>query len=120
MSGKGIVFKQISSLVFPKVYNQNMKVLIYGFEPYGKFSENISQDIVKKLPNSFRKCIFPVKFDSQQFLVVLERENPDIIIGLGQHPRARKVRIERVAKNLFGKKMIRNNEYIHKVLFDWK
>lgn len=82
-----------------------MKVLVYGFEPYGFYRENISKIIVEMLPNYFRKKIFPTKFDKKMFLKVLNYENPDVIIGLGQHPKARKIRIERVGKNLYGKKM---------------
>ncbi len=81
-----------------------MKILIYGFEPYKDFKKNISQEVINKVPaeRNLVKVVFPVKFDEQIFLKKMQNRKPDVIIGLGQHPRARKIRIERKAVNLKG------------------
>lgn len=83
-----------------------MNILIYGFKPYKKFKNNITQEILSKIParRNLDKVIFPVKFDKQIFLKEVQFHKPDAIIGLGQHPRARKIRIERKAINLKGSK----------------
>ncbi|OGD62483.1 hypothetical protein A2160_00170 [Candidatus Beckwithbacteria bacterium RBG_13_42_9] len=82
------------------------KILIYGFDPYQGFKENISAEIVRKIPgrNNLTKVIFPVKFNAHIFRQKIKEIDPNIIIGLGQRPRSRKIRIERKAQNLFGVK----------------
>jgi len=79
-----------------------MRILIYGFKPYGRFKSNISGQIIASLPESdgVYKKIFDVKFDAGMFNETLEKVRPNIILGLGQHPRARKLRIEHKANNL--------------------
>jgi pyrrolidone-carboxylate peptidase len=80
-----------------------MQTFIYGFKPYGKFNENITEKIVSELPHSpnITKKIFEVEFNYEMFSSTLELHRPDLIIGLGQHPRARKLRIERKARNIY-------------------
>jgi pyrrolidone-carboxylate peptidase len=79
-----------------------MRILIYGFKPYASYKTNITSDIVKSVIDHdvITKKIFDVKFDAEMFNQTLLQVKPDVIIGLGQHPRARKLRIERKAKNL--------------------
>ena len=74
-----------------------MKVLVYGFGPYMNYKENITETIVKKL-KSVSKQLFDVKFGKNQFINAVK--DFDVIIGLGQHPRSKKLRIERKAVNL--------------------
>jgi len=78
-----------------------MKALVYGFGPYGKFAHNVTTDIIR-LVNRMKWAkgiVFDVRFNRKQFTEALERYQPEIVIGLGQHPRARKIRIERRARN---------------------
>lgn len=78
-----------------------MKILIYGFKPYRQWKENISEKIINKIPKrqGFKKVVFPAKFDRKQFIREVKGYEPDIILGLGQHPRGKKIRIERKAVN---------------------
>ena len=78
-----------------------MKILLYGFKPYKKWKENISEKIVRNIKDrkNLKKFIFDVDFN-KKFIKKIKRFNPDIIIGLGQHPRSKKIRIERKAINL--------------------
>jgi pyroglutamyl-peptidase len=79
-----------------------MRVLIYGFGPYRQFKENITRDIVRKLPASpnLKKIIFPVCFEKKQFTDAVKKHHPDIVLGLGQCSSGRLLRIERRAVNL--------------------
>lgn len=79
-----------------------MKILLYGFKPYKNWKDNISERIIKKIRNrkNLKKVIFNVEFNKNQFINVVRRFNPNVIIGLGQHPRSKKIRIERRAVNL--------------------
>jgi len=78
-----------------------MRLLIYGFGPYKHFRENITQQIIRKLPcrRGLRKIVFPVRFHSRQFINAVGRHRPDVILGLGQCSGGRRVRIERRAVN---------------------
>jgi len=79
-----------------------MKVLLYGFKPYKKWKENITEKIIRKIRNrkNLKKIIFDVEFNKKNFIDEIKKYNPDVIIGLGQHPRSKKIRIERKAVNL--------------------
>jgi pyroglutamyl-peptidase len=79
-----------------------MRVLIYGFGLYRQFENNITQQIVRKLPSSrnLKKIVFPVRFDKKQFTDAVNKYRPDIILGLGQCSSGRLLRIERRAVNL--------------------
>tara|TARA_B100001093_G_scaffold245679_1_gene235214 strand:+ start:1598 stop:2104 length:507 start_codon:yes stop_codon:yes gene_type:complete len=75
--------------------------LVYGFGPYEKYNHNVTTDIVREVNRLklARGIVFDVRFDSNQFIAALERYQPKVIIGIGQHPQARKIRIERRARN---------------------
>jgi pyroglutamyl-peptidase len=79
-----------------------MRVMIYGFGPYGQFKDNITQQIVRELPASrnLKKIVFPVRFDKKQFTDAVKKHRPDLVLGLGQCSRGRLLRIERRAVNL--------------------
>jgi pyrrolidone-carboxylate peptidase len=79
-----------------------MKILIYGFGPYKKYKENISEKVVRKIKSkrNLVKVVFSSKFDRKMFLDKIRKVKPDIVIGLGQHTRGGKIRIERKAVNL--------------------
>ncbi len=79
-----------------------MRILVYGFKPYADYSSNITEQVLARIDETqtLKKRVFDVRFDAAMFNETLARLRPDRIIGLGQHPRARKLRIERKAKNL--------------------
>lgn len=78
-----------------------MLVMVYGFGPYRQFENNITQQIVRKLPSSpnLQKIVFPVRFDKKQFTDAVKKHRPDLVLGLGQCSRGRLLRIERRAVN---------------------
>ena len=81
---------------------KDKKILIFGFKPYGRYKTNISEIIVNKIRNKKigKKIILPTAFDRNKIIKKLKEIKPDIILGMSQHPRARKIRIERKAKNI--------------------
>ena len=78
-----------------------MKLLVYAFEPFGQDAENISQQVLKRLRSrkNVMKMTLPVEFNSTYIIDAIENIKPGIILGLGQYPRGNKIRIERLAKN---------------------
>jgi pyrrolidone-carboxylate peptidase len=78
------------------------RILLYGFKPYADYTVNVTEKIINEFPEQkgIIKTIFDVKFDKQMFNNTLRASNPEIIIGMGQHPRARKLRLERRARNV--------------------
>jgi pyrrolidone-carboxylate peptidase len=83
-----------------------VKTLVYGFGPYEEFDANISESIVRALAPGPGVVIevFDVRFDRDMFVSVLGRHAPDVVIGLGQCRRGRKLRIEGRAQNLWGRR----------------
>lgn len=79
-----------------------MRVLIYGFGPYKQFKNNITEKILRTLParKGVKKVIFPVRFQKRQFIEALKKHKPEVILGLGQTSRSRRIKIERRAVNL--------------------
>ena len=73
------------------------RILVYGFGPYKQYRTNITEMTLRniRLPKNTIVHIFDVRFARQMFIDVFDQIQPTIIIGLGQHPRARKLRIER-------------------------
>ncbi|MBI4526750.1 MAG: hypothetical protein HY695_23380 [Deltaproteobacteria bacterium] len=78
-----------------------MRLLVYGFGPYAPFKQNITEKIVRKLPKlpGMRKIVFPVRFERKQFIERVEKYQPEIIVGIGQSSRRRRLSIERRAVN---------------------
>ena len=98
------------------------KILVFGFKPYGKYKTNISEIIVNKLRNKkiSKKIILPITFNRNRIIKKIKEIKPDVILGVSQHPRARKIRIERKAKNrikLRKEKLKFTNKNSKKVLF---
>lgn len=77
------------------------RLLVYGFGPYRNYRENVSEKILRRLPKrkGLRKVVFPVRFHKRQFLGVLKKSDFDIVLGLGQCSRGRRLRIETRAVN---------------------
>jgi pyrrolidone-carboxylate peptidase len=78
-----------------------MKLLVYAFEPFGRNKQNISQQVLKKLRRrkNVRKVTLPVEFNNSIFVGAVQGTKPSVILGLGQYPRGKKIRIERRGKN---------------------
>ncbi|HTM07623.1 MAG TPA: hypothetical protein VL754_04455 [Verrucomicrobiae bacterium] len=78
-----------------------MRLLVYGFGTYKQFKSNITSKIVRKLPRSasLKKIVFPVRFNKAQFIAAIRKNNPGVILGLGQCSSGTKLRIERRAMN---------------------
>lgn len=77
------------------------KALIYGFGPYEMYKHNITADIIGEVKSAkiAKGIIFDTRFTRSMFEQALQQYKPEVIIGLGQHSSARKIRIERRACN---------------------
>jgi pyrrolidone-carboxylate peptidase len=78
-----------------------MRILVYGFGVYRSFKENVTGKIIRRLPRQrqLSKIIFPVRFHRRQFIDAVRKHDPDVILGLGQCSRGKRLRIERCALN---------------------
>ena len=67
------------------------RVLVYGFGPYRKFTENITSQVIDSLAPrpGLRKLVFPVRFQRRQFIDALGEPMPLVVLGLGQSARPR-------------------------------
>ena len=70
---------------------QPVQVLLYGFGPYRKFTENITAKIIGSLAPrpGLGKIVFPVRFQRRQFIKALKHPMPLMVVGLGQSSRPR-------------------------------
>jgi len=78
-----------------------MRILVYGFGVYRGFKGNVTEKILRRLSRQrqLEKIVFPVRFHRRQFIDAVKKHEPDIILGLGQCSRGRRLRIERRAVN---------------------
>lgn len=78
-----------------------MRLLIYGFGPYLRFKDNITEKILRKLPRrrGLKKIVFPVRFQRSQFIKTVKKYNPDAVLGLGQRSRGLHLKVELRAVN---------------------
>lgn len=83
-----------------------MNILITAFEPFGNDTQNSSQELLKLLPEDIEgkkisKLILPVVFDACASILKneIEKENPDVIICLGQTGYEKNLCVEKVAIN---------------------
>jgi pyrrolidone-carboxylate peptidase len=81
-------------------------ILLYGFGLYDNHETNISGELVNeiRLPRGVHRKVFDVCFDRSMFTETVDACEPDIIIGLGQSARSRRIRIERKSVNLMGER----------------
>lgn len=68
-----------------------VRVLVYGFGPYRKFTENITSQVIDSLAPrpGLGKRVFPVRFQRRQFIDALGQPLPLVVLGLGQCARPR-------------------------------
>ena len=79
------------------------KVLLTGFEPFGKSTLNPSAEIVKRMNGeNIVTAILPVAYtkSANQLLALIAEHNPDVVICLGQAEGRKEITPERVAINL--------------------
>ena len=79
------------------------KVLLTGFEPFGKASSNPSGEIVKQISgDNIVTAILPVAYaqSAERLLALIAEHNPDVVICLGQAEGRKEITPERVAINL--------------------
>lgn len=90
-------------------------IFIYGFGPFKHYRSNITQRLLEALPErpGLYKRILPVRFEPELFLQPLAELQPDYILGLGQCPRGKLLRIERKAWNLMRDKSCGLERPIH-------
>jgi pyroglutamyl-peptidase len=86
---------------FASAESEPMRILVYGFGAYRSFKENVTEKIIRRLPRQrqLAKIIFPVRFHRRQFIDTVRKHDPEVILGLGQCSRGRRLRIERRAIN---------------------
>ncbi|MFM1985743.1 MAG: hypothetical protein RLZZ295_909 [Actinomycetota bacterium] len=79
------------------------KVLLTGFEPFGKASSNPSGEIVKQISGeNIVTAILPVAYaqSAERLLALIAEHNPDVVICLGQAEGRTQITPEKVAINL--------------------
>lgn len=78
-----------------------MRILLYGFGPYRQFRDNVTKHVLRALParRGLKKTLFPVRFHRTQFVTAVEKHRPDVVLGLGQCGRGRRLRVEARAVN---------------------
>ena len=79
------------------------KVLLTGFEPFGKATLNPSGEIVKQISgDNIVTAILPVAYaqSAEALLALIEQHNPDVVICLGQAEGRTHISPERIAINL--------------------
>ena len=79
------------------------KVLLTGFEPFGKATLNPSAEIVKQISgDNIVTAILPVAYaqSAERLLGLIAEHNPEVVICLGQAEGRKEITPERVAINL--------------------
>jgi pyroglutamyl-peptidase len=79
------------------------KVLLTGFEPFGKATLNPSGEIVKQIKgDNIVTAILPVAYaqSAEALLALIEHNKPDVVISLGQAEGRTQITPERIAINL--------------------
>jgi pyrrolidone-carboxylate peptidase len=71
-------------------------LLIYGFGPYLDFEDNITLEVIGRLPPELRRRshVFDVVFDAAMFETRFADTQPRYLLGLGQTPHGNNLRIE--------------------------
>ena len=79
------------------------KVLLTGFEPFGKATLNPSGEIVKQISgDNIVTAILPVAYaqSAEALLALVEKHKPDVVVSLGQAEGRTHITPERIAINL--------------------
>lgn len=72
------------------------RILVYGFSAWGTLAVNISSRVVQRLASlpGVTAIVLQTRFDENQLLEMVSQFDGDYVLGLGQYPRGRKIRIE--------------------------
>lgn len=97
------------------------RIWIYGFEPFRAYRKNITQEILRHLPErpGLTAQVLPVRFERELFLAPLEELQPDWVLGLGQCPRGHLLRLERRAYNQMRERRSDSGQPIDPTQPDW-
>ena len=96
-----------------------MKILVTGFEPFGKDNRNISWEVAQELlSDNFLgqhieiKCL-PVSFKKvgRALCDEIDRTAPNVLIMLGQSSHRQQINVERIAINIMDSKAPDNDGY---------
>lgn len=76
-------------------------LLLYAFQPFGKYATNITEEILYLLPSypSLTTVVLPVDFEPERWQHLVTRLQPSHVLGLGQCARGQQIRVERRAFN---------------------
>jgi pyroglutamyl-peptidase len=88
------------------------KMLLTGFEPFGKATLNPSGEIVKQISgDNIVTAILPVAYaqSAERLLALITEHNPDVVICLGQAEGRTQITPERIAINLDDARLADNN-----------
>jgi len=80
-----------------------MRILLTGFEPFGKATLNPSGEIVKQISGeNIVTAILPVAYaqSAERLLQLIAEHNPDVVVCLGQAEGRTQITPERIAINL--------------------
>ncbi len=93
-----------------------MRVLVYGFGPYRHFRDNITARLIRAVPPrpGLTTAVFPVRFQRRQFVAVLNRHDPDLVLGLGQSSRKHLV----VESRALNRRRARQSERSRRISFN--
>ena len=120
-SGQKKSFKSVESVGdknYIEYYHKMPRILLTGFEPFGRYNLNSSWELVTALPDTIGnfgciKLCLPVEFNAVSDLIpkLLSEHHPDIILSFGQST-SDAIRIERVAINIDDARIPDNSGYI--------
>lgn len=103
-----------------------MKILVTGFDPFDKEPINPAIEVVKRLPDQIKgadilKLEVPtVRYESIELIdQTIEKENPDVILSIGQAGGRAEISVERIGINVddFRIKDNHGNQPIDEVIF---
>ncbi|MFH2013127.1 MAG: nitrilase-related carbon-nitrogen hydrolase [Pseudomonadota bacterium] len=90
-------------------FSADFKFLITGFEPFGEYRKNPTEELVKFINNSkshlnnaeIKAITFPVEYEKSLAILrkTLNEYQPDFIISLGFAPGSNKIKLEAIAEN---------------------
>ncbi|MFA5560793.1 MAG: pyroglutamyl-peptidase I [Acholeplasmataceae bacterium] len=89
------------------------KIVLTAFEPFGSIESNVTIAILNKIKQENSKVktyILPVVFAEvkPRMIEIIEKEEPDVLIMLGQAAGALKIRIEKTALNYVNATIVDN------------
>jgi pyrrolidone-carboxylate peptidase len=80
------------------------KVLIYAFGSWEKVSRNVSEEVLNRLMLDVDKRVLRVHFEIDPYREIAIGDY-DLIIGIGQYPRGKSIRLEQFTYNIYGTKI---------------